>query len=68
MDALNLIEGEWYFAVRCRNCDVQFAFKEEGEIDEGAYFTNSAKVVLTCIDCQIPLAYSGEEIVRVRAG
>ena len=61
-----LVEGEWYFAVRCRNCGIQFAFQQEGETDEDTYLTDSAAMVLTCPDCHIPLAYLGEQIERVQ--
>ena len=62
-----LIEGKWYFAVCCRNCDVQFAFLRDDEMDETIYFTDSGQIVLTCPGCYIPFAYSGELIKRILA-
>jgi hypothetical protein len=61
------IVGEWYLTVRCRSCGVEFAFLREADTDETAYLTDSNKIVLTCPDCHIPLAYSGEEIKRIQA-
>ena len=31
------VEGEWYFSVRCKACDVEFAFQREGESDEAKH-------------------------------
>ena len=46
--------GEHYLAVTCRNCGVQFTFSREGEIDEGAYFTDSGRIVITCPVAEFP--------------
>ena len=59
------IIGEWYLAVRCRNCGIQFAFQRDDETPESAYFTNSNEIVLTCLACCYPLPYTGEQIERV---
>jgi len=58
--------GEWYFAVRCRNCGVEFPFSREEELIE-TYSTDTAKLVLVCPDCRFPMDYSGEQIKRVQA-
>ncbi len=61
------IIGDWYLAVRCRNCGALFPFQRDGETPESAYFTDSNQIVLTCPDCSYPLAYTAEEIERVQA-
>jgi len=57
------LTGEWYLAVNCRHCGIEFPFQRDGETDEEAYFTDSNEIVLTCPDCSYPLAY----FVRVQA-
>ena len=57
--------GKYYFAVRCKSCDVEFAFLQEGQTDETIYFTDRGEIVLTCPDCHLPLAYSGGQITRL---
>jgi nitrate/TMAO reductase-like tetraheme cytochrome c subunit len=64
---LEWIQGEWYLAVRCRSCDVQFAFLRDGETNDTAYFTDLNTIVLTCPDCYIPNAYCGEQVERFQA-
>ncbi len=59
--------GEWYLAVRCRNCGVEFPFQRDDETDEATYFTDRGEIVLTCPDCSYPLPYTAEEIERVQA-
>jgi RNase P subunit RPR2 len=57
----------WYLVVRCKSCGVQFAFQRDGETDEAIYFTDRGEMVLTCPDCHLPLAYSGEQVERFQA-
>jgi nitrate/TMAO reductase-like tetraheme cytochrome c subunit len=59
--------GEYYLAVRCKACGIQFAFQREGETDETIHFTDRGDIVLTCPDCHFPLAYSGEHVERIKA-
>lgn len=59
--------GDWYLAVRCKACHVEFAFQRDGETSEALYFTDSGRIVLTCPDCHFPLAYSGEQVERFQA-
>ncbi len=64
---LEWIIGDWYLAVRCRNCGIEFPFQRDDETPESTYFTDSNQIALTCPDCYYPLPYAAEEIKRVQA-
>jgi len=59
--------GNWYLAVNCRNCGIEFPFQRDDETPESTYFTDNNQIVLTCPECSYPLPYEAEEIKRVQA-
>jgi len=58
---LEWIPGEWYFAVHCHMCGLQFAFASAKDP------TLECRIQLTCIDCRQTDEYSSTEFVRVEA-
>lgn len=59
--------GEYYFAIRCKSCDVEFAFLQDGQTHGAVYLTDRCEMVITCPDCYFPMAYSGKDVKRFQA-
>jgi hypothetical protein len=58
---LEWILGEWYVAVDCHMCGLQFAFASAKDP------RLECRIQLTCIDCRQTDQYCSTEFVRVEA-
>jgi hypothetical protein len=63
---LILFEGESYFAVRCRNCNLRFVFLRDGG-NKRSTSRIGARSSLR-VGCYMPLAYSGGSICGSNRG
>jgi hypothetical protein len=64
-DRLERVAGQWYLAVRCRACGIEFPFSKDEELIERFYFSSAAEIVLGCPHCRMPLPYSGHKVTRI---
>jgi predicted nucleic-acid-binding Zn-ribbon protein len=61
------IIGEWYLAVRCKNCDTEFAFQKDSEEFDPGWVISKTEFVLTCPECRVSEAYGAGDVLTVQA-
>jgi len=66
---LEWVAGEWYFAVRCKSCDLQFAFEHDPSHNcERFRLTDDQRCFSTiCPDCWARNCYRDDEVRSVQA-